>query len=130
MTNRLLAVFFGMALLVFSACETTPPAPAPVNATNIFITGGLAASISVSDTQTSFSGGDLLQVRANLVNRTSQAIPVFYQFEWLDADGQQISAVTSNFKRQVLGAGRPTTLNGIATSPNAVDFRLIIQPVQ
>lgn len=68
--------------------------------------------------------GDLLQIQVTLENKSSRPQAFTYKFDWIAADGMEISAPTGGWKQIQLEGREVRSVSAIATRPSAVDFRL------
>ncbi|MDX1588430.1 MAG: YcfL family protein [Oleiphilaceae bacterium] len=71
--------------------------------------------------------GDLLRVKVTGRNTLDRVLLMNYQFDWLDEDGQKVDSVMAGKTRFSADRLRYFTLDGIAPSPEVVDYRLYIE---
>ncbi len=74
--------------------------------------------------------GGLLQVQVKLVNSTSSARQVRYQFVWLNENGMQVNSVTSHWETIEIAAGEARNITAIATDKRVKDFTVKLLPVE
>lgn len=77
--------------------------------------------VSVNDAKVS---GNLLKVQVTLENKSSKPQAFTYKFDWVGQDGMELSGPTGGWKQIQLEGREVRAVSAIATSPNAVDFRL------
>jgi len=69
--------------------------------------------------------GDLLKIDANLNNDSKSVKRIAYKFRWIDREGMR-AWEEENWKPIMLYENSTMTVNGVAPTPKAVDFRLIL----
>jgi len=69
--------------------------------------------------------GDLLKIDANLNNDSSSVKKIAYKFRWIDREGMR-AWEEENWKPLMLYNNSNLTINAVAPTPKAVDFRLIL----
>ena len=69
--------------------------------------------------------GDLLKIDANLNNDSSSVKRISYKFRWIDREGMRAWEEES-WKPLMLYNNSNLTINAVAPTPKAVDFRLIL----
>jgi uncharacterized protein YcfL len=77
--------------------------------------------VCVNDAKVS---GDLLKIQVTLENKSSKIQAFTYKFDWIGQDGMELSGPTGGWKQIQLEGREVRAVSAIATSPNAVDFRL------
>ena len=77
--------------------------------------------VSVNDAKVS---GDLLKIQVTLENKSSKIQAFTYKFDWIGQDGMELSGPIGGWKQIQLEGREVRAVSAIATSPNAVDFRL------
>ena len=83
--------------------------------------GRKVAIVSVNEAKVS---GDLLKIQVTLENRSTKPQAFTYKFDWIAADGMELSAPTGGWKQIQLEGRETRAVAAVATSPKAVDFRL------
>jgi uncharacterized protein YcfL len=68
----------------------------------------------------------LLTVQAEINNTDSDNQQLYYRFKWLDANGFAVGS-EETWKPVLLYAYQKQTLSAVAPSPQATDFRLVVQ---
>jgi uncharacterized protein YcfL len=69
--------------------------------------------------------GDLLKIDANLNNDSSSVKRIAYKFRWMDREGMRAWEEEA-WKPLLLYNNSNLVVNGVAPTPKAVDFRLIL----
>ncbi len=77
--------------------------------------------VSVNDAKVS---GNLLKVQVTLENKSSKPQAFTYKFDWVGQDGMELSGPAGGWKQIQLEGREVRAVSAIATSPNAVDFRM------
>ncbi len=68
--------------------------------------------------------GDLLQVQAEVRNRTRGVKNVSYQVEWYDKEGMLVRSPSQTWHVLSLEGGEHKMIKAVAPNPDAVDFRI------
>lgn len=68
--------------------------------------------------------GGLRRVQAELFNGTNKFQQIRYRFTWTDGDGLTVNSPANTWTTVGVSAGDYTTIQGIAPTQEAVDFRL------
>jgi uncharacterized protein YcfL len=71
------------------------------------------------------TAGDLMKIDANLNNDSSKVKRVAYKFRWIDREGMR-AAEEETWKPLLLYENSNQLITGIAPTPKAADFRLIL----
>jgi len=69
--------------------------------------------------------GDLMKIDANLNNDSSTVKRIAYKFRWIDREGMR-AWEEETWKPLMLYNNSNLMINGVAPTPKAVDFRLIL----
>jgi uncharacterized protein YcfL len=85
---------------------------------------GLSRAVSVVGVNTATTPGGVLKVQVELLNRTKSLHRFTYRFEWFDANGMQISSLSSAVMADQIEGGESKFISAIAPDTNCKDFRL------
>lgn len=89
----------------------------------------LARKIQLVQVKEVRTAAGLLQIQAELFNKSNRSEDVNYRFEWVDQDGLIIDTILSRWSRLTLTVGESVMVRALAPTPNAVDFRLkLVRP--
>ncbi|MCD8483180.1 MAG: YcfL family protein [Verrucomicrobia bacterium] len=145
------AILSGVAALIFSGCQApgNPNAglPGEVNIQSlpnagIEITGILNADGSlnlspqvgqrmgrgdfiVDNIRAAYTDSGFPRVEASLSSISRGRISIQYRFAWFDANGMEIAAGTGGWNTLSLAARETATIQGVARSQDAVQFRIL-----
>ncbi len=72
--------------------------------------------------------GGLLKIQARIVNSTSARRQLRYKFTWIDENGMEFNAVTSNWQVLELEGGEARNISAVATNSRIKDFILKLLP--
>ena len=121
--------FITLAFVV-SACAPTNPtlAPPPTLIEQKVVFGpGVNYYIKANDVAAAKTvGGDMLRVRFTGHNTSPLKKEIIYQFQFFDAAGFELSGTTSKWHRLRLTPKQEFTLQSVATSNHAVDYKITI----
>jgi len=80
--------------------------------------------VSIVGVNTATTPGGFLKVQVELLNTTRSPQQFSYRFEWFDADGMQITSLTTaEFPDQIQG-GEDKFISSVAPTPACRDFRV------
>jgi uncharacterized protein YcfL len=85
---------------------------------------GKRTTIEVTEMRCTMSG-DLLKINANLNNDSSKVKRVAYKFRWMDREGMRAWEEEA-WKPIMLYENSDQMITGIAPTPKAVDFRIVL----
>jgi uncharacterized protein YcfL len=71
--------------------------------------------------------GDFLKVQVEVQNNNLRPGNIDYKFEWLDQNGMIINTPTSTWKTMQILTGETKSLDAVAPTPMAKDFRLKLE---
>ena len=84
----------------------------------------LGRKIGIVSVNQSKVSGDLLKIQVTLQNKSSKIQAFTYKFDWVAADGMELSSPTGGWKQIQLEGKEERAISAISTSPRAVDFQL------
>lgn len=96
--------------------------PNVVDDTRVLTRSGLHRVVKVVSVRETTVGEDLLKVEADVENVTASRQRFVYAFEWFDGEGMRIRE--PQWRTEVVEGRQRSVISGVATSPDAVDFRL------
>jgi len=113
------------AALAFAGCVSyhTPPADRRVT-----VSPDLGDAVWVTDIRLTSEPSSHYTLQANVANNTDGIVPVEYRVVWLDEAGAELQSVVSTWQFMSAAPREVFGLTATAPSPEAVDFRLYIQP--
>lgn len=74
--------------------------------------------------------GDFLKVQVEVQNNNLRPGNIDYKFEWFDQSGMIINTPTVTWKSMQIQTGETRSLDAVAPTPSAKDFRLKLQRSQ
>jgi uncharacterized protein YcfL len=84
----------------------------------------LANKVSIVSVNSAMTPGGLLKVQVELLNNTRSRQRFSYHFEWFDANGMQMNALTPAEIPDVIEAGEDKFISSVAPAPACKDFRV------
>ncbi len=111
------------AALALSACATPPP-PRPNSIPTKVEQHGEMDYLVVSNIMAT-KRNHLMSVQAEILNTDSDNQQMFYRFKWLDRSGMVIGDDEA-WQPLLVYAGQKQTINGLAPSPQATDFKILV----
>jgi uncharacterized protein YcfL len=84
----------------------------------------LERTFRVTSVAQSTVSGNLLKVQATVENLETKMRTLNYKFEWVDNTGMSIDSPNEGWKTIQLQGREAQTIQSVAVSPRAVDFRL------
>ena len=111
------------AALTLSACATPPP-PAPNSIPTKVEQHGVMDYLVVSNIMAT-KRNHLMAIQAEITNTDSNNQQMFYRFKWLDRNGMVIGDDEA-WQPLLVYAGQRQTINGLAPTPQASDFRILV----
>lgn len=109
--------------LTLSACATPPP-PRPNSIPTKVEQLGEMSYLQVSNIIAT-KRNHLMALQAEILNTDSDNQQLYYRFKWLDRNGIVIGDDEA-WQPLLVYAGQKQTINAIAPSPQAVDFRIVV----
>lgn len=117
--NLSIAVALGL-----SGCATAPKPVAPNSIPAKVEQHGEMDYLVVSNIMAT-KRNHLMAVQAEITNTDSNNQQMFYRFKWLDRGGMVIGDDEA-WQPLLVYAGQKQTINGLAPSPQASDFRILV----
>ena len=117
-------VLLASLLLTLNACSTIPTAQNPNSIPAKVEQLGEMSYLNVSNIAAQ-KRKQLLFVQAEISNSDSDNQQLFYRFKWLDANGFIIDNDEA-WQPLLVYAGQKQTINGLAPTPQATDFRILV----
>ena len=117
-------VIFTSLLFALNACATIPTAQNPNSIPAKVEQLGEMSYLRVSNIAAQ-TRKQLLFVQAEISNSDSDNQQLFYRFKWLDAHGFVIGN-DDPWQPLLVYAGQKQTINGLAPTPQATDFRILV----
>jgi len=123
----------GALLLVVSGCQTSVNSVENAQKTGqrqmiadqrVITDSGLANKVSLVGVNQTMTPGGLLKVQVELQNRTGSLQRFSYHFEWFDASGMQLSALTAAEIPDQIQGGEDKFISCVAPTPACRDFRV------
>ncbi|MEY2665847.1 MAG: hypothetical protein RLZZ384_18 [Pseudomonadota bacterium] len=111
-------------LLTLNACSTIPTSQNPNSIPAKVEQLGEMSYLHVSNIAAQ-KRKQLLFVQAEISNSDSDNQQLFYRFKWLDANGFIIDNDEA-WQPLLVYAGQKQTINGLAPTPQATDFRILV----
>jgi len=121
--KALLTVMLASACLL-TACTNHAPPPQPGSINSKLEQLGEMSYLQVTDLK-AVKRNHLLVVQAEINNTDDDNQQLFYRFKWFDASG--FALADEAWKPLVLYAYQKQTLSAVAPSPQATDFKLVVQ---
>lgn len=112
-----------VAASALTACATPPP-PAPNSIPTKVEQHGVMDYLVVSNIMAT-KRNHLMAIQAEITNTDSNNQQMFYRFKWLDKNGMVIGDDEA-WQPLLVYAGQRQTINGLAPSPQASDFRILV----
>lgn len=112
-----------VATLTMTACAMPAP-PLPNSILAKVEQHGVMDYLVVSNIVTT-KRNNLLALQVDIFNADSDNQQLFYRFKWLDRGGMLIGDDEA-WQPLLVYAGQKQTINGLAPSPQATDFRLLV----
>ncbi len=109
--------------LGLSACATAPK-PAPNSIPTKVEQHGEMDYLVVSNIMAT-KHNHLMAIQAEITNTDSNNQQLFYRFKWLDRNGMVIGDDEA-WQPLLVYAGQKQTINGLAPTPQASDFRILV----
>jgi len=113
------------AACLLTACTNHAPPPRPGSINSKVEQLSEMSYLQVIDLK-AVKRNHLLFVQAEINNSDSDNQQLFYRFKWLDASGFAIGG-DEPWKPLLIYAYQKQTLSAVAPSPQATDFRLVVQ---
>ena len=110
--------------LALTACATPLPPPAPNSIPTKVEQHGEMDYLVVSNIMAT-KRNHLMAIQAEITNTDSNNQQLFYRFKWLDRNGMVIGDDEA-WQPLLVYAGQRQTINGLAPSPQASDFRILV----
>jgi uncharacterized protein YcfL len=85
---------------------------------------GLGKKVSIVGVNSAMSPGGFLKVQIELLNTTRSAQRFSYHFEWFDANGMQLAALTPAEIPDQIEGGEDKFISSVAPTPACRDFRV------
>ena len=116
-----------LAALAAAGCVSyhTPPADR-----RITLSPDLGDAVLVTDVRLVRDTSTHYTVQANVANCTDGIVAMEYNVTWLDESGAEIPSVVSTWQPMSAAPRTVVGLTATAPSPEAVDFRLYVQPAR
>lgn len=111
------------ATLALTACATPPP-PRPNSIPTKVEQHGEMDYLVVSNIIAT-KRNHLMAIQAEILNTDSDNQQLFYRFKWLDRNGMVIGDDEA-WQPLLVYAGQKQTINGLASSPQATDFKILV----
>lgn len=84
----------------------------------------MGEGVEVCEAKCFVNSNGFLEVQVRAYNKSAQKKDFEYKIEWLDNNGKYIDSITSNWNRISAMPKTEFYINGVATRPNAADFRI------
>jgi len=123
-TKVLLTGMLTGACLLTACTNHAPPPPQPGSINSKLEQLGEMSYLQVTDLK-AVKRNHLLVVQAEITNTDDDNQQLFYRFKWFDASG--FALADEAWKPLVLYAYQKQTLSAVAPSPQATDFKLVVQ---
>ncbi len=111
-----------LAALLLAGCQTQQTKT--VAYPQIQFAPGTPSNFKIQNIADGRTPGDLLRVSIIGQSSSSSLNTLYYRFTWLDQNGFEVQSLTSRWEKLVIPGRDPVTINRIATSPKAVDYRV------
>lgn len=115
-----------LAVSTLSACASShapPPRPGSINAKVEQLSE--MSYLQITDLR-AVKRNHLLNVQAEVTNPDSDNQQLYYRFKWMDANGFAVGSEEA-WKPLLVYAHQKQTISAVAPSPQATDFRLVVQ---
>lgn len=109
------------ALLVVSGCQTKSP---DTQHPHLVIGPRASSYLQIEGVQQGTASGDLLRAGVRLHSESNLRQTLRFRFEWLDASGFEIRGLAGRWERLELRPQISHSLDRIAPSPKATDYRI------
>ncbi|KXF81950.1 YcfL family protein [Enterovibrio coralii] len=126
------AVALLSAVLLVAGCATNSSTGISIDSSNQNVVLGnstLGEALEFGNAQTSIVNERLL-AQVKVTNTSSEVQNLQYRFNWYDAQGLEVDNGNSPWKPFIVYAGDSVTLQGVALSSNATNFRVSLRNVQ
>lgn len=109
-----------LTITTFAGCQSMAE---PQANPRLLIGSGASHYLFVESVQQ--AGADnLLHAGVRLHNRSALSRDIRFRFEWLDRDGFEIPGLASRWEHLTLRPEEPYSIDRVATSPQATDYRI------
>lgn len=122
--NKALLTGMLTSACLLTACTNHAPPPQPGSINSKLEQLGEMSYLQVTDLK-AVKRNHLLVVQAEINNTDDDNQQLFYRFKWFDASG--FALADEAWKPLVLYAYQKQTLSAVAPSPQATDFKLVVQ---
>jgi uncharacterized protein YcfL len=122
-TIKLIQSLSVVAALTLTACATPPP-PRPNSIPTKVEQHGEMEYLQISNIMAT-KRNHLMSIQAEIFNTDSDNQQLYYRFKWLDRNGMVIGDDEA-WQPLLVYAGQKQTINGLAPSPQATDFRILV----
>ena len=85
---------------------------------------GLGKKVSIVGVNSAMTPGGFLKVQIELLNTTRSAQRFSYHFEWFDANGMQLTTLSTAEIPDQIGGGEDKFISSVAPTPACRDFRV------
>jgi uncharacterized protein YcfL len=85
---------------------------------------GLGKKVSIVGVNSAMTPGGFLKVQIELLNTTRSSQRFSYRFEWFDANGMQLSTLTTAEIPGQIEGGEDKFISSVAPTPACRDFRV------
>ena len=129
----LAAVGFAAGVLTVSGCKTSVNSVENAQKTGqrqmvsdqrAVTDKSLANKVSIVGVNSAMTPGGFLKVQIELLNNTRSPQRFSYHFEWFDANGMQLSTLTTAEIPDVILGGEDKFISTVAPTPESRDFRV------
>jgi uncharacterized protein YcfL len=86
----------------------------------------LLRDLQITDIKSKMAN-DLMQVQVQVLNKTSRTFTFEYSFNWFDASGFSVVGVGEHWTPVVINGNEVKSLNGVAPTPDASQFKIQIR---
>lgn len=127
-----IVIFTGLgACRTVNTIERATPraAPSVIQDARIITDPSLNRSAAVMQLNERLVANGLLEVQAQVLNRTAVRKRFNYRFDWFDDQGFEIATPLAQWKSLSLAGEESSFISSVAPTPQAVDFRLkLVEP--
>jgi uncharacterized protein YcfL len=125
--------FAGALLLAVSGCQTSVNSVENAQKTGqrqmvadqrAVTDTSLGKKVSIVGVNSAMTPGGLLKVQIELLNTTRSLQRFSYHFEWFDANGMQLTALTAAEVPDEIQGGEDKFISSLAPTPACRDFRV------
>lgn len=109
--------------------ETRPPGESNVSYEQVLFDPALHSGVRVRGLKAVDEGGQLF-VQADIENLSGAAQRFRYKWQWLDARGIELDAISQAWTYRAIEPGDVMSVQGVSSSPRATDFRLLMMRAQ